>query len=140
MNSASDRRLGFAWLSLTAVLALHVADEAFNDFLGFYNPFMMMLRDVWLIPWLPTFSFTPWITGLVAAIALLTLASRWVYRGARWTVWASVPYSVLMLFNGLAHIGMSVYTQRMLPGTWSAPLLVIFGLNLLVRAIATLRA
>jgi len=140
MTPAPDRRFGIAWLALTAALALHVTDEALTDFLGFYNPFIMMLRDVLLIEWLPTFKFVPWLVGLIAAIALLALASRWAFQCARWTLWAAIPYSILMLFNGLAHIGMSVYTQRMIPGTWSAPLLVIFGLNLLVRAFATLRA
>ncbi|MGJ5813800.1 hypothetical protein [Paludibaculum fermentans] len=139
MNTAV-RRHAMAWVALTLVLALHVADEAAHDFLGFYNPFVMMLRDVLLIQWLPTYEFGEWLAGLIMAVVLLLIASRAAFRGARWIQWASLPYGVIMLLNGCAHIGGSLYWQRMVPGVWSAPLLVIAGAWLLIKAAAALRA
>jgi len=127
-----------AWLALTFALALHVADEAFNDFLGFYNPFVMMLRDVLLWQWLPTFEFGEWLGGLMMAVLLLLALSRWC--GWRWLVWAALPYGLLMTVCGAAHIGGSLYTQRILPGTLSAPLLVGCALWLIATAISKLRS
>jgi hypothetical protein len=127
-----------AWLALTFALALHVADEAWNDFLGFYNPFIMMLRDVLLWQWLPTFEFGEWLAGLIAAVVLLFALSRWPDR--RWLAWAALPYGLLMTLNGLAHIGGSLWTQRLLPGTLSAPLLAICAVWLITSAISKLRS
>ncbi len=139
MNSVV-RRHAMAWVALTLVLAVHVADEAMHDFLGFYNPFVMMLRDVLLIQWLPTYEFGEWLAGLIVAVVLLLVASRAAFRGARWIQWASLPYGLIMLLNGCAHIAGSLYWQRMVPGVLSAPLLVAAGAWLLVRAAAALRA
>lgn len=142
MESAFEsavRRHAMAWVALTLTLALHVADEATHDFLGFYNPFVMMLRDVLLIQWLPTFEFGEWLAGLIAAVVLLLVAARAAFAGARWILWASFPYGVLMLANGLTHIAGSLYFQRMLPGVLSAPLLAIASLWLLIRTGAALR-
>lgn len=127
-----------AWLLLTGALALHVADEAWHDFLGFYNPFVMMLRDVLLWQWLPAFEFGEWLAGLIAAVALLLAASRASER--RWVAWAALAYGLLMALNGAAHIGMSLYTGRMIPGTLSAPLLAACALWLIRVAAARLRA
>jgi len=133
------RRHAWAWVGLTAALALHVADEAAHDFLGFYNPFVMMLRDDLLIQWLPTFKFGEWLGGLIAAVMLLAAASVFALRGARWMAWISLPYGLLMLLNGLGHIGGSMWTRRMLPGVLSAPLLLGCSLWLLVAAVRRLR-
>ncbi len=43
------RRHGQAWVALTLALAVHVADEALNDFLSFYNPLVTSLR--WRVGW-----------------------------------------------------------------------------------------
>ncbi|HEY3442431.1 MAG TPA: hypothetical protein VGK29_16860 [Paludibaculum sp.] len=127
-----------AWLALTFALAVHVADEAWNDFLGFYNPFIMMLRDVLLWQWLPTFEFGEWLGGLIVAILVLFALSHW--SGRRWLAWTAIPYGLLLTGNALLHIGGSIYTQRMLPGTLSAPLLAACGVWLITSAIARLRS
>jgi hypothetical protein len=127
-----------AWLALTFALALQVADEAWNDFLGFYNPFIMMLRDVLLWQWLPTFEFGEWLASLITAVILLFTLARWSDR--RWLAWVALPYGLLMTLNGLAHISGSLWTQRLLPGTLSAPLLAICAVWLLTSAISKLRS
>jgi hypothetical protein len=127
-----------AWLALTFALAVHVADEAWNDFLGFYNPFIMMLRDVLLWQWLPTYEFAEWLTGLIVAILILLALTRFSDR--RWLAWAALPYGLVLTLNSFAHIGGSIWTQRMLPGTLSAPLLTVCGVWLITSAIAKLRS
>jgi len=127
-----------AWLALTLALAVHVADEAWNNFLGFYNPFIMMLRDVLLWQWLPTFEFAEWLTGLIVAIVLLFVLARFSDR--RWLAWAALPYGLALTLNSFAHIGGSLWTQRILPGTLSAPLLTICGVWLIKSAISKLRS
>ncbi|MBI5087109.1 MAG: HXXEE domain-containing protein [Acidobacteria bacterium] len=126
-----------AWFALSLALALHVADEAANDFLGFYNPFVMMLRDVTLIQWLPTFEFGPWLAGLIAAVVVLLALGRFVTE--RGLAWLAIPLGALMLLNGCGHIGMSLYTQRLIPGVLSSPVLAACSVWLLARAIAKLR-
>ena len=56
-NDRFSRRHGWAWVGLSLALALHVTDEALNDFLSFYNPMVRRIREeVPLLP-LPTFEF-----------------------------------------------------------------------------------
>ena len=68
-NGESARRHGLAWIVLSLALALHVADEALNGFLSFYNPMVRRIREqVPLLP-LPTFEFEWWLAGLIAAVS-----------------------------------------------------------------------
>ena len=114
-----------AWLALVAALAIHVADEAATDFLGFYNPLVLAIRE--RVSWfpVPTFTFGPWLTGLVLAVGLLALLAPAVRRGAAGTLAASYLFSIVMFVNGLLHLGGSLYLQRWLPGATSAPLLLL---------------
>ncbi len=128
------RRHGWAWVALTFALAVHVADEALTDFLSFYNPMVTSLRA--RLGWfpMPTFTFDVWLTGLITAVIVLLLLSVFVFRGARAMIYASYPYGVLMLFNGLGHTVGSVYFGRLLPGVYSSPLLLAASVWLLVCA------
>jgi hypothetical protein len=120
-----SRQWGFAWVTLCAALALHVADEASSDFLALWNPLVESIRD--RLPWLPlpTFSFGAWLTGLVVVIATLTALSRFVFRGARWVRPLATVLGVLMVGNGLGHLAASVWLSRPAPGVWSSPLLIV---------------
>ena len=150
MNSTNqvlpdDRRpgailwFGRAWLALAAALALHVTDEAFTNFLAVYNPAVRAIRD--RLPWipLPTFSFRVWIAGLAAGIALLFLLSPVAFRGARWLTVVAIPFSVIMIGNGLGHVGSSVYLGRFMPGVYSSPILIAASVWALVSALRLLR-
>lgn len=127
-------RQAVAWVALTLALAVHVADEALHDFLAFYNPLAMSLRDMLLWTWMPTFEFGAWLGGLIGAVAALLSMSWFAFYRARWMVWASLFYGLLMLLNGLLHLGASAYLQKEVPGVWSAPLLAGFGAWLMVEA------
>jgi Protein of unknown function with HXXEE motif len=123
-----DRSHAHAWYILTAALALHVADEAFTDFLGFYNPTVLAVRS--RLPWfpMPTFTFGPWLGGLIALVVILLLLAPAVERGAPGTRLASWALGVIMLLNGCGHLAGSAYFGRWLPGTTSAPVLVVASL------------
>jgi hypothetical protein len=120
-----------AWLLLVGALGAHVTDEALTDFLGFYNPLVLSIRS--RIPWfpMPTFTFGVWLAGLAALVVVLTCLAPAVGRGAPATRMASLLLGVMMLMNGLGHLAGSVYFQRWLPGTTSAPLLLATSLWLL---------
>jgi hypothetical protein len=122
-----------AWLVLVAALAIHVLDEAATDFLGFYNPLVLAVRSQ--ISWfpMPTFTFGPWLAGLIVAVLVLALLGPAVRRGAAGTRAASWIFSAIMLLNGLGHLVGSLYFQRWLPGATSAPLLLVASV-LLARA------
>jgi len=125
------QRFGRAWVALALALALHVADEAANDFLSVYNPSVRAIRERFPFLPLPEFTFTVWLGGLMLAVTLLLALSPLAFRGVRWLRLFSVPYAVLMLFNGLGHIAGSVYFSRLMPGVYSAPLLLAASVYLL---------
>ncbi len=132
-------RFGRAWLALAAALALHVTDEALTNFLAVYNPTVLAVRS--RFPWipLPTFSFRVWIAGLAAGIVLLFLLSPAAFRGARWLAIVAIPFSVMMIGNGLGHVGSSLYLGRFMPGVYSSPILLAASLFALFSALRLLR-
>jgi hypothetical protein len=132
-----DRQLhrswGIAWLGLAFALAVHVIDEATNDFLAVWNPAVEAVRGH--IPWapLPTFTFPVWIGGLTAAIVLLLVVSPWAIRGRAWMRPASYALAILMMANALGHLAASVAGARWMPGVYSSPLLLAAAVHLLLR-------
>ncbi len=115
---------GWAWVALTLALAVHVADEALTDFLSVWNPLVEAIRARY--PWapLPTFSFGVLFGGLILAVVLLLVLSRFVFQGAGWMVPFSYFLGVLMLGHSLLHIAGSFYFGRLIPGVYSSPLLL----------------
>ena len=122
-----------AWLFLVAALAVHVLDEALTGFLGFYNPLVQSIRSG--LPWfpMPTFTFGVWLGGLIAAVLALALLAPAVRRGVAGTRVLSWAFSVIMFANGVGHLAGSIYFARWLPGSTSAPLLLVAS-ALLARA------
>ena len=134
-GGSAARQFGRAWLLHAVALALHVTDEASTDFLSVYNPLALAIRQ--RLPWLPVpvFSFGVWLAGLAAAIALLLALTPLAQRGARGLVIVALPLSVLMVFNGLGHIGGSFYFGRFMPGVYSSPVLIAAAGWLLISAL-----
>ncbi len=135
MNARTEGavRHGWAWVASTLALAVHVADEALTDFLSVYNPTVEAIRARY--PWvpLPTFTFEVWLGGLIVAVVLLLVLSRFVFQGAGWMVPFSYFFGVLMMGNGLLHIAGSFYFGRLMPGVYSSPLLLVSSAYLLLR-------
>jgi hypothetical protein len=128
-------RFGWAWLALAIALAVHVTDEATNEFLAFYNPLVFAIRA--RVGWFPapTFTFVEWITELTIFVAVLLALSFQAFEEKRWIIWPAIILGVLMTGNGLGHISGSIYYGRLLPGTYSAPLLLLISPWLVREAI-----
>lgn len=123
-----------AWIALTAVVALHVADEALTDFLGFYNPVVLSLRGA--LGWFPapTFRFGIWLAGLVVLVLVLFALTPVVERGKATSHTLSLVLGAIMFLNGVGHLGGSLYYSRWLPGSTTAPLLLVASVILLRAA------
>ena len=126
------RHLGRAWLILSTAFAIHVIDEAINDFLPLYNSIVESLRDSYSWVPLPTFSFSTWITGLAFGVVLLLGLSPLVFSGKRILRPISYFLGVLMTLNALAHIGGSIYLGTFAPGVVSSPILLLAAISLLI--------
>jgi uncharacterized protein with HXXEE motif len=116
-----------AWLTLVVILALHVADEAVTGFLSVYNPIVLQIRASWSWFPMPTFTFGPWLTGLIVLVIVLALLTPAVRAGGWPVAVASVVFGVLMFMNGVGHLAGSAYFGRWLPGATTAPLLLAGG-------------
>jgi hypothetical protein len=128
-NSVNHR--GWAWVSLCLALAVHVFDEAMTDFLSVYNPAVQAIRQRFPLFPMPIFTYEVWLTGLIAAIAILLLLAPFAFRQRGWIRLLSYPFAVLMLLNGLGHITGSFYLGRLAPGVYSSPLLLAGSIYLL---------
>ena len=120
-----ERGRYIAWLLLCVALAVHIADEAATGFLGLWNPEMAALGWRGL-----QMNFSVWIALLGLGVIGLLILSYWVRRGTWWTVHAGYAFSILMLSNGLAHLGFSMYERAWMPGSYTSPLLVAGSLYL----------
>jgi len=124
-----------AWLLLIFALALHVFDEAMTGFLTFYNSSVLALREQLPFFPAPTFSFGIWLGGLVAGILLCFGLTRFVARGGRVIRWVATILGVIMIFNALGHLSGSLYFKHIVPGTYSAPILLLSAVYMVYRGI-----
>lgn len=132
---ANARNFGQAWVAFALTVAVHVTDEATHDFLFVYNPLARAIRE--RLPFLPipTFTFEIWIAGLAAGILLLLALSLLAFKGNRVLRYIAFPLAIIVgLFNAAGHIGGSLYFHRWMPGVYSAPLLLIVAIWLLIAA------
>lgn len=131
---AGRRQWGLAWVSLCLAFAAHVVDEAINDFLSVWNPFVESVHA--RFPWvpLPTFEFGVWLGVLIIGLIVLLFLSLFVFAGATWMRPLSYFFATVMMGNGLAHIAASLYLSRPAPGVYSSPLLLVAAGFLLVAS------
>ena len=133
LNGANDEAYGWAWVALCAALGIHVVDEALTDFLSVYNSTVKALRQRWRFLALPTFSFKVWLSGLILAVILLFALSPLAFAAAKSLAPLAYFFAAFMMVNGLQHIAASIYMRRLMPGTYSAPLLLICATYLFVH-------
>lgn len=128
------RRLGIAWLALTGAVAVHVWDEAANDFLSVYNPTVTALRE--RLGWfpMPNFTYDVWLNGLIFGVGMLAVLSLGAFAGWRGMRWLAYGYGTLMLLNAAAHLVLPLVAGRFIPGVYSAPLLLAASVWLLICA------
>jgi hypothetical protein len=123
-KSSPRRGFGPAWVGLALALAVHVADEAANDFLSVYNPAVLAIRErIGFFP-MPTFRFEVWITGLIVGVLLLLALSPLAARASKSLRRVAYVLAALMFLNGAGHIAGSIYLGGWMPGVYSSPLLI----------------
>ena len=125
---------------MVAAFALHVLDEALTDFLPLYNSIILDLRNAYAFVPFPTFTFTAWLSGLVIALMILALMTWFVFSGRKPMLYVSYLLSIVMILNGLSHIGASLYWGLLAPGVISSPLLLVTAVALLVATAIAHRA
>jgi hypothetical protein len=126
-NAHGSKRSGFGrpWVFLTVAVAIHVADEAVNDFPSAYNSGVRHIRDQLPLVLLPTVTFDAWLASLVVGVCFLAALSPWAYRGhARLIPIASVV-AVFMFLNAVGHVAVSLYMNDWVAGVYSSPLLFL---------------
>lgn len=128
----STRNWGIAWISLVLAIALHVVDEALNDFLPQYNALVESLRLTYSWFPFPTFTFRTWISGLTLGVVVLLGLSPLVFSGNRLLRPVAYFLGALMVANAFGHIGISIYVGEVAPGTYSSPILLLAALALLI--------
>jgi hypothetical protein len=141
LTAARPRDFGVAWVALCVCFILHVIDEAVTDFLSVYNPTVLVLRTQmqWLP--LPTFSFAPWLAGLVLVNIVLLLLAPYAFRGAGWMRPLAYGFAGIMILNVFGHVlgtiaGQTVASVRFprpMSGFYSSPFLLIAAIYLLSR-------
>lgn len=132
-------RLSQAWLAVTFALMLHVLEGALRNYLDFYNPLAMSLRDMLLWTWMPTFTLAAWLGGWTAILTVLYGMTWFAAYAARWMVWAAIAYAEVMFLFAAAKIGFAIYLEKAIPGLFTAPLLLIASAWLTMEAILSLR-
>lgn len=129
-----------AWAALTAAFALHVLDEATHDFLSWYNPTALALRErLGGLPFPPTFSYRFWLWGLCSVVALLAALTPLIRPGKRWPVAASIIYGLVHVGNALGHLVVSVRGRWLAPGALSSPVLLAAAVWLLAETVRVTR-
>jgi hypothetical protein len=110
---------------MVSAIAVHVFDEAVNDFLSFYNPLALDIRESLGFSFPPMFTFEMWLGGLIVGILVCFALTLIVKRGRRIIRVFTIVLGILMIANSLGHILGSAYSGSLLPGFWSSPLLLI---------------
>lgn len=124
-KSLVKNRCALAWMLMVAMIAIHVFDETLTDFLPYYNQLVLEVREALGFFPAPTFSFGAWLGGLIAGVVVCFALTPIVARGSKFIRIFSVTLAVIMVFNALLHIGMSVNYGRLVPGFWSSPFLLV---------------
>jgi hypothetical protein len=133
-----NQRFGIYWLTFGYTLALHVFDEAGHDFLSVYNPNVLAIRRVLPFLPMPVFTFQQWIGSLLCALTLWLALAPLAFRGLKWMRRLAIPVAILAgIGNALGHILSSLYMRRLMPGVYSAPLILLSGIVLLRSALRT---
>jgi len=115
---------------LCIAFGIHVVDEALTDFLSVYNPMVRAIRARFPLLPLPTFTFRVWLTGLMLAVVVLASLTPFAFRGAGWIRPLALAFGLIMAGNGLLHLVGSVYLRKVMPGTYSAPLILVAAIYL----------
>lgn len=127
-------KLGIAWMALVLAFAIHVVEEMATGFLPFYNSLVVSVRESYPAFPMPTFAFPVWLVSLCIALVALLLSSPLVFEGRRFMRPVAYMFGVAMVASAVGHIVGSFYFGTAIPGAYSAPVLLIAAIVLLVTA------
>jgi hypothetical protein len=96
-----------------------------------YNPAVGAIRTRFPFLPLPTFTFAVWLRRVIAVTLFLFALAPAAVRGEPGMRPAAYMFGVVMAGNGLLHLLGSVYMRKVMPGTWSAPLILAAAVYLL---------
>jgi hypothetical protein len=134
-NRSTKRKNAFAWMLMVSAIAIHVIDESLTGFHAFYTEFVLSMREQLSFFPMPTFTYGTWLGGLIAAILILFSLTLFVYKGKRFIRIIAIVLGFIMIGNALGHILGSIYFERLLPGFWSSPLLLLTAVYVVVRGL-----
>jgi len=129
---------GAAWFAMAIAFGFHVIDEAATNFLAWYNPAALRIRERIGIPFPPTFTFWPWFLGLLAISIILIDLTPLAAAYDRRVIWLAIVLGLVNIANGLLHIVAWIRLKRRVPGLVSAPLLLVCATWLVVAALRSL--
>jgi hypothetical protein len=113
MMATSQPSFGLPWLAVNVTFALQVFDEATSSFLDWYNPRALQVRGVLKgLPFPPTFTFWPWLFGLVSAVLALFALTPFAFRGAAWLRSVAFVVGIIQAGNGVLHLTAAGVTRR----------------------------
>ncbi|MFY9676660.1 MAG: HXXEE domain-containing protein [Terriglobales bacterium] len=132
----SHQRFGVLWLFFGYSLALHTLDEAGHDFLAYYNPNVLAIRRAWPSFFMPILTLQSFVGILLCVLAVWLALAPLAFRRPPWLRILAVPVALLGgIANGCAHMIASIDYRRLMPGVYTAPLILIAGILLLRDAL-----
>lgn len=140
-NAASFRTFGLAWLALCAALAIHIADEAANGFVGLFN---QTSHAIAMSPPglpMPTLSLHLFLILMVPIVLVLFALTPFAFQGRPWMRPLAVIHAVIEIANAgnhtletiLGHTVSPVHFPRPAPGFYSSPLLAAAAVWLMIE-------
>lgn len=121
--AASDLVAARFWAAALA-LGLHNAEEIALDLPGWASSHPELVTLTWSAN---SAAFTITAVLLVGAAVLFALGAQ--LRPQRWMSSALRLFAIIMLVNAASHLALSIWTGSVMPGTWTAGLVVlpVFG-------------
>ena len=121
-----------AWFVVCLALATHVVDEIWHGSYGLYEDAGRLLMLLFPALELPPFQREVWFINLGGALLVLFALTWWVrVRGPLMTT-ASYLLAAFATANGVLHLLTVAALKNLVPGAWTALLLIAAGLYLFV--------
>lgn len=121
-----------AWLFTCFALAAHLADEVWHGSFGLYADAGRVLNLILPSLELPAFQRELWLVNIAGAILVLFALTWLVRRRSTIMVIASYALAAFVTINGAIHLLAAAALKSMIPGLWTAPLLLAGGFFLFV--------
>ena len=129
MSSFFDRWTT-AWLVTCLTFAIHIADEAYHGSFGFYADMASLITSVMPSLEVPPFRYEVWLINLVGALAVLLALTPLVRARRSLMIAGSYLLAAFVTSNAALHLYMAITMKALVPGLYTAPLMLAAGLFL----------